>query len=181
MSPLILSIQPAIPFDTPEMILKYVRVAELYDITTVRICGLSNIRYIRENSRAEIIGLVKRGREITPMPWDVSEVLNAGASYVATTRHGVDYKPWAVHDLSEMNLGLDSRAIVTTALMRWTLADLQTLRGRYGTVIAEGGIDSIDMMRDCFEAGATHVCIGTALTDPARIIKKYWGVCEKYS
>jgi putative N-acetylmannosamine-6-phosphate epimerase len=48
------------------------------------------------------------------------------------------------------------------------------LRERHDVVIAEGGIDSIEKMQRCFEAGAKHVCIGTALTDPARLIRRYW-------
>lgn len=66
---------------------------------------------------------------------------------------------------------------VATTLCAGGLITMVSIMSSDGlVVIAEGGIDTPDKARQCFAAGAAHVCVGAAITKPKEVISGYMEV-----
>ena len=87
---LIVSCQPVPdgPFDAPELVVRFVKAAELGGAKAVRVEGVENVEAVCSATTLPVIGLVKRttpGSDIyiTPTPTDVAELAKKGASIIA--------------------------------------------------------------------------------------------------
>lgn len=87
---LIVSCQPVPggPFDGPDLVVRFVKAAELGGARAVRVEGLENVGAVCQSTTLPVIGLVKRktpGSDvyITPSPEDVEDLAARGARIVA--------------------------------------------------------------------------------------------------
>lgn len=87
---LIVSCQPVPegPFDDPELVVRFVRAAEMGGAKAVRVEGIENVKAVCRATILPVIGLVKRttpGSDIyiTPTPEDVKQLAESGASIIA--------------------------------------------------------------------------------------------------
>lgn len=87
---LIVSCQPVPdgPFDDPELVIRFVRAAELGGAQAVRIEGVENVKAVCRATTLPVIGLVKRATPgsdiyITPTPEDAKQLAEHGARIIA--------------------------------------------------------------------------------------------------
>lgn len=87
---LIVSCQPVPdgPFDDPEIVVRFVKAAELGGAKAVRVEGIENVKAVCRSTTLPIIGLVKRTTPdsdiyITPTPTDIEQLAVSGASIIA--------------------------------------------------------------------------------------------------
>lgn len=87
---LIVSCQPVPggPFDAPELVVRFVKAAELGGASAVRVEGIENVKAVYRATTLPVIGLVKRetpgsGIYITPTPRDAEQLAEQGVKIVA--------------------------------------------------------------------------------------------------
>jgi putative N-acetylmannosamine-6-phosphate epimerase len=206
------------PFNAPASIAAFARAAEMGGAVAVRICGVENVRAVRQAVRLPIVGLTKGhyadGRVlITPGSEDARAILEAGADAVAldaTARRrpggasSLDLlrdvrnrlSAPVVADVSTYEEGVDAAAAgatyVATTLSGYT-PQTESLAGtgpdlalvaRLSSacpdrVIAEGRMWTPEQAAAALAAGAFAVVVGTAITRPVDIVRRWVAALER--
>ena len=200
------------PFNAAVFIAAFARAAELGGAVGVRVCGLDNIRAVRQAVRLPILGLTKGQYSdgsvlITPEFDEARAILEAGADYVALdatarSRPGAVSGPELAHevatrlgarvvaDISTLQEGLlaaeAGAAFVATTLSGYTPETVaraasgpdfdlvSSLAAAVpGRVIAEGRIWTPEEARAALARGAHAVVVGTAITRPVDIVRRW--------
>ena len=200
------------PFNSPEFIVAFARAAEQGGASAVRICGIDNIKAVREEILLPIIGITKEKYPdgsvlITPTVDDCLSIIEAGASVVAAdaTRRvrpaGLTGKEMIAKartmltapimaDIATYEEAIEAvergADFVGTTLAGYTRETegsktdepdfelVRRLAARFpDRVIAEGRIWTPEQAKKMVDLGAHAVVVGTAITRPVEIVKRF--------
>ena len=205
---IIISIQPTPQslFDSVDRICEFARIAEASGARAVKIEGIKRIEAVKKAISIPIIGISKIGEQIdgrfpiTPTIELLDLIIEAGADYIATEslavikqsnhRSRIIFEADAI-ETSKVAQSFGIMAVAST-LYGYTPGtfdrfspdpDLDAIEELNISIslpiIAEGRYADCDDITSAIELGAHSVCIGTAITRPDIMIKRFVKAIEK--
>lgn len=194
---------PEEPLHSPFIMSKMALAAQMAGANGIRANGVEDILAIKEEVNLPLIGIIKKDYEgkipfITPTMKEVEALINTNIEIIAldaTMNQDEDFlvtvlkkypKQKFMADISTVEEGLRAEKLgfdfIGTTLVGYTkqsknISNFEVLKGLLEKckkpVIAEGNFDTPEKAKEALNMGAYSVVVGSAITRPQIIAKKF--------